>query len=237
MQLCISEPKNKIERTLGLQNIFTKLKNPITDFILKPNFIKILAFIILFKISDSFVKTIEPLFLLDIGFSKIEIANFAKAFSTLSTFLGTFCAPFFIIKFGAFNSLTILYITHSLSHLLFIPINHSDVSIVLLLLAIGVEDFTSGMLQSAFLVFLADIYSPNNREMQNAYIWSIISLTRTIFASLSGSIADIFNNWDMFFLFTFLCTIPVWFLLFNLRAKYNLNNTLSNNLNTQASAS
>ena len=85
-----------IERTVrqGTTNVATFLRDyvaaPFRDFMTRPMWLGVLAFVVLYKLGDAFMGTMFNPFLLDLGFTKTEIAQVVKLYGLIATLVGTF---------------------------------------------------------------------------------------------------------------------------------------------------
>jgi PAT family beta-lactamase induction signal transducer AmpG len=84
--------------------------------------------------------------------------------------------------------------------------------ILTLYLTIAVEDLTGGMATMAFVVYLASLYTPAYRTLQNAFFWSIIGFFRSLFSAAGGWTAEQMS-WPKYYLMTFFLAFPAILLL------------------------
>lgn len=186
---------------------------PLADFIKKRHWYFILAFIILFKLGDVFAGTLTVPFLLEIGFSKTEIASIVKTFGLIATLIGIFCGGILVKKLGHYKSLWIAGIAQMFSNLAFAylaQIGHSNEA---LYFTIFVENFSSGIGSSVFVAYLSILCNISFSATQYATLASFASLSRSLFSSSAGLFAASLG-WYKFFIFsTFLASPGLIFLL------------------------
>ena len=84
-----------------------RVLKPFYDFITKKNWILILVFIACFKWGDALLGVLSQPFMLEIGFSKSEIAAISKVYGLIATLVGLFIGGYFISKYGIILSLGI----------------------------------------------------------------------------------------------------------------------------------
>lgn len=187
--------------------VYSSVLIPLVDFKKNQKWVFILVYLVLFKLGDSFVKTMEAPFYLDMGFSKQEIANITKIFGMTTTIIGGIVASFIVNRLGVVRSLLIFSLIHAFSNLMFLIQYKAGHNIAVLYGTIAIEDITGGMATAAFVVYLASLYNVAHRTFQNALFWSLISFARSIFSSFSGWSAD-HLNWPVHFTLSFFLALP-----------------------------
>ena len=85
-----------------MQWFINSVINPFRDFMTRGNWVIILLFVVLYKFGDALVSVVANPFYIEMGFSKIEIANVSKIFglaATLGFFSNKRLKRFFIFFF------------------------------------------------------------------------------------------------------------------------------------------
>ena len=189
---------------------------PIIDFIKKPRWYFILAFIICFKLGDVFAGSLTLPFLLTLDFTKTEIAAIVKTFGLFATLFGIFIGGVLVKKIGTYKSLWLAGIAQMLSNLTFsylAQIGHSDTA---LYYTIFIENFSGGIGDSVFVAYLSILCNANFSATQYAALGSFASLTRSLFSSSAGVFAASLG-WYKFFIFSTFLAIPGLIFLWILR--------------------
>jgi PAT family beta-lactamase induction signal transducer AmpG len=93
--------------------------NPFRDFMKRNNWIIILLFVVLYKFGDALVSVVANPFYIEMGFSKIEIANVSKIFGLAATLIGAFIGGIIVNQSGIFKSLLLCGILQMLSNLFY----------------------------------------------------------------------------------------------------------------------
>ena len=83
------EKVNK-EKTTFIRWVKKAVFNPFLDFTKRQSWVWILLFIAIYKLGDALAGNMTTPFLLDIGFSKIQIANIVKVIGLAATLIGLF---------------------------------------------------------------------------------------------------------------------------------------------------
>lgn len=189
---------------------------PLADFIKKPHWYFIIAFIIFFKLGDVFAGTLTVPFLLEIGFSKTEIASIVKTFGLVATLVGVFCGGVLVKKIGTYKSLWIAGTAQMLSNLAFSYLAYVGHSEQTLYFVIFVENFSGGIGNAVFIAYLSILCNISFSATQYATLASFASLSRSVFSSSAGLFAASLG-WYKFFIFSTFLAIPGLIFLFILR--------------------
>ncbi len=191
---------------------------PIMDFFKRENWYLIFPFIILFKLCDAFAGSLTLPFLIDIGFSKIEIATIVKTFGLFSTLSGALLGGILIKKIGLIKSLWIAGVLQAISNLAFCyqaAIGYNTYSLYGVIFA---ENFSGGIGDAVFVAYLSSLCNIAFTATQYAILVSFASMGRSILSSSAGAFVAGFG-WIKFFLFSSTLAIPALILLFLLNKK------------------
>lgn len=181
--------------------------DPFVDFASRPSWLALLLFVVLFKLGDAMAGVMTNPFLIEVGFSKIEIAAVVKTFGFVATIVGSLVGGSLMAAVGLTRSLWICGIFQMVSILLFAALAHMGHNTAMLALTIGVENLAIGMGTSAFVAYLSSLCSVAYTATQYALLSSLAALARTWLASSAGAIAQI-TDWPLFFVFAAGCALP-----------------------------
>ena len=216
--LLINEPNNKRKQIKF--NCKSKLKNPqknpniiqdmilpFIDFIKKPQWYIIICIMIFYKLNDNLIGSMSNLFYLELGFSKIEIANASKIFGMWATIIGGLIGGIIISRIDILKSLLIFGLLHGVSILMYILLAKLDGGKLLLYTSITLENITGGMRTTALFAFQFTLCNTAYAATQLALLSSCVNFGRTICSSTSGLLIDTLG-WINFFYLATLSTIP-----------------------------
>ena len=220
----------------SLKNIIEeRVLKPFYDFIIKKNWILILVFIACFKWGDALLGVLSQPFMLEIGFSKSEIAAISKVYGLGATLIGLFVGGYFISKYGIILALWITAFLQLFSNLVFILLALKGYDLYILMLTISIENLSGGMGTAAFIAYLSSLCNVQFSAFQYALLSSFMSFSRTWLASPAGWIIDNLNwneyfnffgiyliqnsAWIGFFIVTALFSIPAIILLYFIQDK------------------
>jgi PAT family beta-lactamase induction signal transducer AmpG len=180
---------------------------PFADFMTRPLWLAVLLFVILYKLGDAFMGTMFNPFLLDIGFTKSEIAAVVKLYGLIATILGTFAGGWLVSHAGTFRALLLCGFMHMLTNLLLVVQAQMGADVHFLAFSISLENFTGGMSTAAFIAYLSALTRVNYTATQYALLSSLAAFGRTWLATPSGAIAKALG-WEQFFMLASLMALP-----------------------------
>jgi PAT family beta-lactamase induction signal transducer AmpG len=186
---------------------------PIVDFTRHKQWYVIFAFIIFFKLGDAFAGNLTLPFLLEMGFSKIEIAKIVKTFGLFATLAGVFCGGILVKKIGVVKSLWIAGIMQMLSNLTFAYLSKIGHDTNLLYAVVFAENFSGGIGNSVFVAYLSGLCNVAFSATQYAILSSLASFARSTLTASAGIFAQDFGWYNFFIFSTFLAAPGLLFLL------------------------
>lgn len=189
---------------------------PFADFVGRPFWIGILAFVVFYKFGDSLAGVMANPFYLDIGFTKAEIAAVSKVFGLGATLLGGFLGGLTVVRIGIWHSLLYAGILQMLSNLMFAVQALVGHDIGMLTVTIAVENVAGGMGTAAFVAYLSSLCNVAYTATQYALLSSFMAFARTTLSASGGYIAD-HSDWVTFFVLTTVAALPGLLLLFWLK--------------------
>ncbi len=193
---------------------------PLRNFSERKNWISILFFIVLFKLADAFVGNLTLPFLLEIGYTKIEIATILKTFGLFAVLVGVYAGGFLSKKIGIHKALWLATILQAVSNFSFIYLVVTEKTISSLYAIVFIENFCGGIGDVIFVGYLSSICNLKFSSTQYALFSSISSISRSVLSSTSGFYASYFG-WINFFIFSGLLAIPAIALLIILNKNNN----------------
>lgn len=204
----------------------TAIVNPFSNFTERKYWLIIILFIVFYKLGDAFAGNMSNPFFIEIGFTKIEIANISKLFGFIATIVGGFIGGVMVSRFGLMRGLLVCGVFQLLSNLVFSLQAYVGNDISMLMVTIATENITSGMGTAAFVAYLSGLCNASYSATQYALLSSFASVGRTFLASSAGVLAENFN-WVTYFILTTLIAVPgILILLWLIWKNPNLNEDL-----------
>ncbi len=183
------------------------LIGPFKDFMAQKGWVAILVFMLIYRLPDNLLQMMQTLFLLDLGFTKIEVSNVAKVFGLGATLFGGFMGGYWIRLYGYKKILFWAGIAHGLSCLLFLIQNQLGANLPFLYFTIGIEHFCSGIALVTFFSYQLTCSSIAFAATQLALLTSFSDVSRSFASPVAGFIIDSFG-WMFFLVFVTLSSIP-----------------------------
>lgn len=178
----------------------------------------ILGFIALYRISDIVLANMAYPFYIDMGFSKIEIANIGKIFGVVMTILGAIIGGLLVLRYGVMRILLLGAISVAITNLLFAQLAVSDKSLVGLAIVISADNFSGGLAGSAFIAYLSRLTNTAYTATQYALFSSLMTLLPKVISGFSGVIVNTYS-YAWFFVYASVLGIPAILLVLYLMKK------------------
>lgn len=191
---------------------------PLADFTKRASWQLILGFVVCFKLCDAFAGSLTLPFLLDLGFSKIEIASIVKTFGLFATLLGVLLGGLMVKKLGNGISLWIAAIAQMLSNFAFSYLAVAGHSSSALYGVVFIENLSGGIGDAVFVAYLSSLCNVAFSATQYALLISLATVTRS-FISSSAGIAAAYLGWYSFFIFSAFLALPALVILALLQYK------------------
>jgi len=160
-------------------------------------------------------------FYIDLGFSKVEIANVAKVFGLVMTIAGALVGGALVTRFGVMRVLLLGAICVAATNLAFAVLAVSGQSLVGLALVISADNLSGGLAASAFIAYLSRLTNTAYTATQYALFSSIMTLAPKIISGFSGVIVDAFG-YVTFFIYASALGIPAIALVLYLNVRLNV---------------
>lgn len=150
----------------------------------------ILGVIMCYKLGDTFLNVMSMPFLLEIGFSKIEIAHIGKTFGITAMVFGGVVGGILLYRHALQQCLVIYICLQVVAAVLCALQAHVGNNIFLLIPTIGCENFTCGLGAAVFLTYLSLVSRQHAPITCFAVLTSLASFCRVNFSYAAGWMAD-----------------------------------------------
>jgi MFS transporter, PAT family, beta-lactamase induction signal transducer AmpG len=196
---------------------------PFTDFFQRNGrwALIILLFIAIYRISDIVLANMAYPFYIDLGFSKIEIANISKLYGFAMTIVGAMVGGVLVVRYGVMRILLAGAILVVLTNLLYAQLAIVGKSLVGLTLVISADNFAAGLAGSAFIAYLSRLTNSAYTATQYALFSSLMTLVPKFASGFSGMIVDGYG-YVHFFLYASTIGIPAVLLVLYLMRKLDV---------------
>ena len=184
-----------------------------TEFLTRKDVWAVLAFVILYKFTDSFSGTMTAPFVIDLGFTRNDYAAIVKGVGLAATLIGGFAGGFLARAWSLEACLWTGGVLQAISNLAFAWLAFVGHNQWALALAITVENFTGAIGTVIFVAYLSSLcQSPLHTATQYALLTAFAAIGRTYLSAGAGYVAQA-TGWPMFFVLSVLVAVPSLILL------------------------
>lgn len=191
----------------ALDWIKSAVVGPLVEFTKRDAWVVLLAFVALFKLGEALAGIMTAPFYRSLGFSREEVAAISSVFGLFATLGGAAVGGLVVHRFGVFRSLIATGLLQMLSNLMYVALAHAGHDIGMLWLQVGVENFTDGLADAAFVAYLSSLCNVAFTATQYALLSSLAALPLRTLGASSGYLAEAMG-WPSFFLLTTAAALP-----------------------------
>jgi PAT family beta-lactamase induction signal transducer AmpG len=180
---------------------------PLKELLAGPDALILIAIVLVFKIGDAFAMKLFTPFMLDVGFSKTQIALVVKALFTAGALTGAVLGGVLMIKLGLVRSMLIFGIAQAVSNLLYCALAVAGKSYPLMVTAVLVEHVAAAMGNIALVALIMALCDIRFSAFQYALLSSIALLPRYSLGYPAGWVAD-HGGWYVYYVVSFVMALP-----------------------------
>jgi PAT family beta-lactamase induction signal transducer AmpG len=180
---------------------------PFVGFLGKHRAFEILAFVVLYKLSDQLTQSLTRPFLVQVGFDDFDVGVATATIGQGTAILGAFLGGVLTVRLGLGRALWIFGFLQLFSNLGYALVAEVGVNRPLMYAAQGFEYLSSGLGTGAFGVLLLRLTEKRFSATQYALLSSLFTLPRILAGPVAGVSADAFG-WRDFFIATVFAGIP-----------------------------
>jgi PAT family beta-lactamase induction signal transducer AmpG len=180
---------------------------PFLDFTRRRYWLAIVLFIALFKLGEALAGTVVTRFYRDEGFTREDLAAVGTVFGLSATLFGAVAGSWLIGRIGVGRALILTGLAQMLSNLMYLLLVGGGRDIPMLFAQVGVENFTDGLADAAFLTYLSGLVNRSFSATQYALLSSLAAVPLRTLAASSGWLAESLG-WSWFFLMTTFAALP-----------------------------
>jgi PAT family beta-lactamase induction signal transducer AmpG len=180
---------------------------PFVSFLGQHRALEILAFVVLYKLSDNLTQALTGPFLVQTGFNDFDVGIAIGTVGLVSMIAGTFLGGMLTDRVGLGRALWICGFLQIFSNLGYAAVAVAGVNRPVMYSAIAFEMATSGMGTGAFGVLLLRLTEKRFSATQFALLSSLFAIPRVFSGPVAGFMADAMG-WRDFYVSTLLTGIP-----------------------------
>jgi PAT family beta-lactamase induction signal transducer AmpG len=192
---------------------------PFQDILAREGWLLILVVVVLYKFGDALAGVMTSPFYVQMGFSKVEIANISKIFGVAATLAGVAAGGALVYRAGIYRGLLIAGVLQMLSNLMYAAQAVAGHDLWMLTATIGIENFTGGMGSAAFVAYLSLLCNARFTATQYALLSALAAVPQRVLSASGGVLAEALG-WVWFFLASTVAALPGLVLLVVLMRRY-----------------
>jgi PAT family beta-lactamase induction signal transducer AmpG len=189
------------------QRVRAAVVDPFADFMRRRYWLAILLFVALFKLGEALAGIMTAPFYRSLGFSRLEVAAVGSVFGLCATLAGAMVGGWVVAKLGTGRALIVTGLLQMLSNLMYVALAQAGHSMPMLWAQVGVENFTDGLADAAFVTYLSMLTSRAFTATQYALLSSLAAVPLRTLGAGSGWLAEGLG-WSWFFVLTTVAALP-----------------------------
>jgi MFS transporter, PAT family, beta-lactamase induction signal transducer AmpG len=180
---------------------------PLRELLGVPSAAALIAVVLLFKVGDAFANKLFTPFMMDVGFSKTEIALIVKSLFTVSALLGSVLGGVLMVRLGLLRSMLIFGVLQALTNLLYCALALAGKSYPLMVLAVVLEHIAGAMGGIALVALIMALCDVRYSAFQYALLSVLALLPRYALGGPAGWVAD-HEGWYAYYVVSFALAFP-----------------------------
>ena len=185
---------------------------PFVDFFTRKGAAMALTFVMLYRIGDTIAGGMVMPFLIKRGFSNSEIGYWNKGVGFAATVTGVMLGGGLVAKYGVRRCLLSFGVLLAAANTGYLALALHGKSVLLLAVAIGIDNVCGGMVDAAFAAFIMSLCNKSFSATQFALLSSASTFIGRLVSAGSGWLAATVG-WPLFFAITIAAAFPSLVLL------------------------
>ena len=176
----------------------------------------LILLIVLFKVGDAFALRLFTPFMMDVGFSKAEIATVLKGLFTASAIVGAILGGIWMVKLGLLRSMLIFGALQAITNLLYWALAITGKNYTLMVIAVCLDNTAGAMGNIASVALMMALCDVRFSAFQYALLSSFALTPRYVLGGPAGWIADN-AGWPNYYIVSLMLAVPGLLLLWVMR--------------------
>lgn len=220
------EPAVQASSTSNLVEIFVE---PCKELFARPYFFTLLGFILFYKLGEAFTATtsgiVMPFLIHGLGFSLSTIGYINKIFAVGALIAGGLLAGLLLLRWTLFRALLVFGLLQAGANFLFIVLAYVGQNVMLLALAVGLDNFAAGMGSTALVALLMRLVNQRFTGTQFALLVAMGTIPR-VFSGPIAAVVQMQVGWIGLYILAFLLALLFVPFLFKLRFEIDAKDAL-----------
>jgi PAT family beta-lactamase induction signal transducer AmpG len=195
------------QRVVPPRTLSEAVTAPLQQMLGRDGMLILLAALVLYKVGDAFALKLFTPFLMDVGFTKIEIGAVTKTLMLLASVTGAIAGGLWMVKLGLVRALLLFGLLQAIANLGYMVVALVGKDIPVMAAAVFVDNFVGAMGNTALVVFIMALCDARFSAFQYALFSAIAVLPRNVLGAPAGFLSD-HIGWANFFAVTFFTALP-----------------------------
>jgi len=191
---------------------------PLRELLGTPSALTLLAVVLLFKVGDAFANKLFTPFMMDVGFSKTEIAVIVKALFTASSLVGSVLGGILMVRLGLLRSMLAFGVLQAVSNLLYCALALAGKNWLIMVAAVTIEHLAAAMGGIALVALIMALCDVRYSAFQYALLSVLALLPRYSLGYPAGWVAD-HGGWYVYYVMSFVLAFPGLIMVYLSRRK------------------
>lgn len=197
-----------LETVSSAHNLYQITMQSLADLLKRDKIILILLFIMFYKFGDALALSLITNFLLHgLGFTLTEVGLAYKIVSFVATILGGFIGGILLTQWNIYRALFVFGVAQAISNLAFALLAYTGKHFLLMMSAVFLENFCSGLSTAALLAFMMSLCNHRFTASQFALLSAVASLARVFLGPIAALMVENVG-WVQFFIWSFILCFP-----------------------------
>lgn len=183
--------------------------SPFTDYFARAAWmgLLILLFVGAYRLSDITMGIMANPFYLDLGFSKLEIANVSKLYGVVVGLIGAFVGGLCVVRFGVMRPLLFGAVLAIPTNLLFAWLATQGPNVEYLVYTISADNFAGGFAGTCLIAYMSSLVNQAYTATQYALFSSFFTLPGKFIGGFSGFVVE-GAGYEIFFVYAAALGLP-----------------------------
>jgi PAT family beta-lactamase induction signal transducer AmpG len=195
------------QNTYRPRSLGESIAEPLKELLGSPSALTLIAIVVAFKAGDAFANKLFTPFMLDMGFSKTDIAIYVKPLFTASAVGGSILGGLLMVRLGLLRSMLIFGVLAALSNLLYCVLVIAGKSFPIMMAAVVIEHVAGAMGGIALVALIMALCDARYSAFQYALLSALALLPRYSLGYPAGWIAD-HQGWYAYYVASFAIALP-----------------------------
>jgi MFS transporter, PAT family, beta-lactamase induction signal transducer AmpG len=214
-----TQPGARLRAESAAEWFANAVARPFADFAKRDGWILILGFVMLFKLGEALAGLMTNPLYRQMGYSREQVATIASGFGFFMTLGGVAVGGVLVARLGVARALIGTGVLQMASNLMYVALLHGGGDIRMLWLQVGIENFTDGLADAAFVAYLSRLTNVAFTATQYALLSSLAAIPLRTFGGFSGVLAA-WLGWTEYFLLTTAAALPGMAIMLFLLKRY-----------------